>query len=211
MRNSRSGEAADEYLLMGLRLAEGIDTARYSALSGRDARPKAHFDIARRRRRRNDRRWPLARHQERLSASRCSGGGSRRLTLGPRRKCVRGRADDLAACRRHAQDRQPTFVGAIGAEAEDAIDPRKPRRVGQHLFAESLRRLASLPALRPAPPRHRQASPCAPGPGRSARDSAPRNCGSRWIQARHTSRHRVPRSRRCAGHPKAPCPAVARA
>ena len=35
-----SGETADEYLLMGLRLAEGIDTARYSALSGRDLDPK---------------------------------------------------------------------------------------------------------------------------------------------------------------------------
>jgi oxygen-independent coproporphyrinogen-3 oxidase len=35
-----SGEAADEYLLMGLRLAEGIDTARYSALSGRPLDPK---------------------------------------------------------------------------------------------------------------------------------------------------------------------------
>jgi len=35
-----SGEAAEEYLLMGLRLAEGIDTARYSALSGRDLDPK---------------------------------------------------------------------------------------------------------------------------------------------------------------------------
>jgi oxygen-independent coproporphyrinogen-3 oxidase len=30
------GEQADEYLLMGLRLAEGIDLARYTALSGRD-------------------------------------------------------------------------------------------------------------------------------------------------------------------------------
>jgi putative oxygen-independent coproporphyrinogen III oxidase len=35
-----SGEAADEYLLMGLRLAEGIDTARYSAISGRSLDPK---------------------------------------------------------------------------------------------------------------------------------------------------------------------------
>lgn len=35
-----SGEAADEYLLMGLRLAEGIDTARYHALSGRSLDPK---------------------------------------------------------------------------------------------------------------------------------------------------------------------------
>jgi putative oxygen-independent coproporphyrinogen III oxidase len=35
-----AGEAADEYLLMGLRLAEGIDVARYSALAGRSLDPK---------------------------------------------------------------------------------------------------------------------------------------------------------------------------
>ena len=35
-----SGEAADEYLLMGLRLVEGIDPARYSALAGRSLDPK---------------------------------------------------------------------------------------------------------------------------------------------------------------------------
>src|SRR5690348_1132303 len=35
-----SGEVADEYLLMGLRLAEGIDTARYAALAGRALDPK---------------------------------------------------------------------------------------------------------------------------------------------------------------------------
>ena len=35
-----AGETADEYLLMGLRLAEGIDVARYSALSGRTLDPK---------------------------------------------------------------------------------------------------------------------------------------------------------------------------
>jgi oxygen-independent coproporphyrinogen-3 oxidase len=35
-----SGEAGDEYLLMGLRLAEGIDPARYTALAGRALDPK---------------------------------------------------------------------------------------------------------------------------------------------------------------------------
>ena len=35
-----AGEAADEYLLMGLRLAEGIDPARYAALAGRTLDPK---------------------------------------------------------------------------------------------------------------------------------------------------------------------------
>ena len=34
------GEAADEYLLMGLRLAEGIETAHYTALCGREINPK---------------------------------------------------------------------------------------------------------------------------------------------------------------------------
>jgi oxygen-independent coproporphyrinogen-3 oxidase len=33
------GECADEYLLMGLRLAEGIEPARYLALSGREIDP----------------------------------------------------------------------------------------------------------------------------------------------------------------------------
>ncbi|HET7804517.1 MAG TPA: radical SAM family heme chaperone HemW [Pseudolabrys sp.] len=35
-----TGETADEYLLMGLRLAEGIDLERYSALSGRTLDPE---------------------------------------------------------------------------------------------------------------------------------------------------------------------------
>ena len=34
------GEAADEYLLMGLRLVEGIDPARYTALAGRALNPR---------------------------------------------------------------------------------------------------------------------------------------------------------------------------
>ena len=33
------GETADEYLLMGLRLAEGIDPQRFSALAGRSIDP----------------------------------------------------------------------------------------------------------------------------------------------------------------------------
>jgi len=35
-----SEERADEFLLMGLRLAEGIDPARYAALSGRTLDPR---------------------------------------------------------------------------------------------------------------------------------------------------------------------------
>ena len=35
-----STETADEFLLMGLRLAEGIDPARFTALAGRTLDPK---------------------------------------------------------------------------------------------------------------------------------------------------------------------------
>jgi coproporphyrinogen III oxidase-like Fe-S oxidoreductase len=34
------GETADEYLLMGLRLAEGIEPARYFAMCGREIDPQ---------------------------------------------------------------------------------------------------------------------------------------------------------------------------
>ena len=65
-----SEERADEFLLMGLRLAEGIDPARYQALAGRPLDPDriATLDGARLRRKR--RRRVLARHAGRLS--RCS-------------------------------------------------------------------------------------------------------------------------------------------
>ena len=95
---------------------------------------------------------------------------------------------DLAAARRHAHHREPALVGAVAAEAEQPVDAGKARRIGQHLLGEALRALRLAPAPRPAPPRHRRASRCAPGPGRSARDSAPRNCGSRCRRAPRTSR-----------------------
>ena len=42
-----SEERADEFLLMGLRLAEGIDPKRYTALSGRMLDPAQDRDPAR--------------------------------------------------------------------------------------------------------------------------------------------------------------------
>ena len=50
-----SEERADEFLLMGLRLAEGIDPKRYAALSGRTLDPRSHRDAARGRRHRRRR------------------------------------------------------------------------------------------------------------------------------------------------------------
>ena len=51
-----SEERADEFLLMGLRLAEGIDPERYAALSGRALDPRRIAHAARRRRHHRRRR-----------------------------------------------------------------------------------------------------------------------------------------------------------
>ncbi len=74
-----AGETADEYLLMGLRLVEGIDLERYNALSGRTLDPERISFLRERRCCRNDGRWPFAGYTERLPAARRSGRGSRRL------------------------------------------------------------------------------------------------------------------------------------
>ena len=63
-------EQADEYLLMGLRLAEGIDPARYAAFSGRPLDP-ARIAVLARRRRFVSRR-PTAACASRGRDSRCS-------------------------------------------------------------------------------------------------------------------------------------------
>ena len=78
-----SGEAADEYLLMGLRLVEGIDPARYSALAGRPLDPKRISIFARGRGRRdNEGRAPES-DAKRFPAARRCGRGSRRLVYVP--------------------------------------------------------------------------------------------------------------------------------
>ncbi len=63
-------EAADEFLLMGLRLAEGIDLARFTALAGRAAGGEADRRVVDAWPRRDDARRPPARH--RGGISRCS-------------------------------------------------------------------------------------------------------------------------------------------
>ena len=74
-----SNEVADEFLLMGLRLAEGIEPARFTALAGRDLDPKRDFISARRRHGRDHRRRPPARDAGRISVARCGGRRSWRL------------------------------------------------------------------------------------------------------------------------------------
>ena len=63
-------EMADEFLLMGLRLAEGIDPARYAALAGRPLDPRRIAIL--RDARRSSRRRPTATCGSRRRAFRCS-------------------------------------------------------------------------------------------------------------------------------------------
>ena len=74
-----SEERADEFLLMGLRLAEGIDPRRYAALSGRTLDPGRIAHAARGRRHHRRCRRPAAGDAGRISGARCGGGGSRRV------------------------------------------------------------------------------------------------------------------------------------
>ena len=69
-------EQADEFLLMGLRLAEGIDPQRYTRILRPSARCRAHRGARRGGLCRGDGRRPPARHARGLSGARCGGGGS---------------------------------------------------------------------------------------------------------------------------------------
>ena len=69
-------ERADEFLLMGLRLAEGIDPARYQALAGRPLDPERIATLDGARLRRERRRRLSARHAGRLPGARRGGGRS---------------------------------------------------------------------------------------------------------------------------------------
>src|SRR5262249_33081811 len=58
--------------------------------------------------------------------------------LRPRRERLRCWTDHLAASGSHPQNRKATLVCSFRTEAENAIDARKARRVGENLFAETL-------------------------------------------------------------------------
>ena len=74
-----SEERADEFLLMGLRLAEGIDPRRYAALSGRTLDPRRIAVLREEGAIVVDDRRPAAGDAGRISGARCRGGGSRGL------------------------------------------------------------------------------------------------------------------------------------
>ena len=72
-----SEERADEFLLMGLRLAEGIDPKRYAALVRPRTRPEPDRRAARGRRHHRRRRRQAARDERRFPGARCGRRGSR--------------------------------------------------------------------------------------------------------------------------------------
>ena len=92
-----SEERADEFLLMGLRLAEGIDPAALRGAVRPRARSAPHRGAARRRRHRRRRQRPPARHAGRISGARCRGRGSRGVILADIRAASVRRDDSIYA------------------------------------------------------------------------------------------------------------------
>ena len=180
------GEQADEFLLMGLRLAEGIDPQRYAAFAGHPLDAARIAALGARGHGRGDAGRPPARHARGLSGARCGGGRSGGVTLrtppvATSRPPPNAFGAGLTTCAPEAVTRitaSAALVGAVGAEAEHAVDAGEARLVGQRLLGRSAPALASSPARRRATPRHRRASPGAADPVRSASDSGPRKRGN---------------------------------
>ena len=162
-----SEERADEFLLMGLRLAEGIDPEALCGAVRPRARSGPDRHAARGRRHRRRRRRQAARDASRISGARCRGGGSRgviaivreaepiRRPQGSTSVSAYAAEDDSYApklfgdpatgcCRRgDLHHRKAALVGAVGAEPEQAVDAGKARRVGQRFRRKTLRALRS--------------------------------------------------------------------
>ena len=137
-----SEERADEFLLMGLRLAEGIDPKRYAALVRPHARSEPDRHLARGRRDHRRRRRQAARDEGRIS--RCSMRWwriSRRKVHVYAAKTLRRARDRRAAAGGDLHHRKAALVGAVGAESKQAVDAGKARRIGQRLRRKTLRAL----------------------------------------------------------------------
>ena len=93
-------ERADEFLLMGLRLAEGIDPRRYAALSGRALDRAPHRRAARRGRDHGRCRRQAARDAGRISRARCGGRRSRGVESKRQNSSASPRPARRRCCRR---------------------------------------------------------------------------------------------------------------
>ena len=214
-----SEERADEFLLMGLRLAEGIDPKRYAALSGRALDPGRIAVLREEGAIIVDADGRLRVTKDGFPGARCGGRGSRGVdpvvpatqpgSLGTtlRPKTLRRSRDRRAAAAGDLHHRKAALVGAVGAESEQAVDAGKAGRIGQRFRRKTLRALRST-ARRPARPRHRPALRCAPGRRRIWRGSGRRRRGSPTDPARHRARPAARGSRRRADCPTARCRAT---
>ena len=95
-------EQGDEFLLMGLRLAEGIDAGALRGSGRADARPKPHRQPDRGRARRAQFGRPPPRHPRRLSGARRRGGGSGGLACRSQCKGETAASRGACICRRRA-------------------------------------------------------------------------------------------------------------
>ena len=120
-----SEERADEFLLMGLRLAEGIDPRRYAALSGRALDPGRIAILREEGAISVDADGTAARDEGRISGARCGRGGSRGVKF-LRPKTLRRARDRRGAAGGDLHHRKAALVGAVGAEANRPSMPAKP-------------------------------------------------------------------------------------
>ena len=116
-------ERADEFLLMGLRLAEGIDPARYAAIAGRPLDPERIKDAGRARLRRERRPRLPARHQGRLPGARRGGGRSGSIVR-PREAIMK--SDDRASA--WPRCRADSLSGSIAGDTPPRKSMSRRRR-----------------------------------------------------------------------------------
>jgi putative oxygen-independent coproporphyrinogen III oxidase len=146
-------EVADEFLVMGLRLAEGIDPARYQTLSGRRFDPGRVSDLKNTRAHRRARQWSPCRHARRISCSerrrgRSCGGTSDRRDVRSAGSCAELTEDQLDSAalkaagtgRNHPAGRwidlqncKPAIVQPIRPQSEQSICSGKSIAIGQNL------------------------------------------------------------------------------
>ena len=209
-----SEERADEFLLMGLRLAEGIDPDRYAALAGRPLDPDRIALLTRRGRDRGRRRRAAARHAGRISRARCGGGGSGGVEHDPKKPAPRLDSGVGTGFRKRSYAQEKNSTRQNSSESLRPGRCRRWRRASPRARARWCRRggsgtarrcrqsrmdwsthqartaaaLVSAPAPRPVLPRHRQGLRCAPARRRIWCGSGRRRRGSLTDLARRTGR-----------------------
>ena len=201
-----AAEAADEYLLMGLRLSEGIDLARLAAIDGR-ALDEARVGALARDGLHRPQRRAACRHAQRAARARPADRRARGLSSigrGGGEGARRG-VDHLRAAFAHFENGKAALGGAVGEQAEQPIDAGEAARPRELRRRVALARADLATATPQGSPRHRRGSRCGAAPRHRSWSSARRNCSSPSDRAPDTSRRPAPGRCRYWDNPIARC------